>query len=386
MRSALLVLFLPAVAYADRPMSIAGEVIATKARWTEDGSRIVTDATVRTPDGDVVVSQLGGSVDGLAMRTFPGPELLQPGMEVSIAARIAKDLSLRDHIAVDDFHVTRLLPNFVRTGPTTAGKYLFWESGCVIVTVDAAGTNQVNADNEFDAIDSSIAEWNDNVRSCSYMELVQQERIASEVGRDKRNLIKFRDTTWCRPPIKDDPARCYSPSAAGITTAVFVDDPGSGRDGAIVDADIELNGADFALAHMGQTSGTNSCKSEITNTLTHELGHMLGLEHPCLASGDPEREDGDGNPVPACNATTDPAILEATMYNFQDCGETKKATITPDEIDAICTIYPTAKDPKECGPVGLKEGCCNNSAAPHPATLLFGLGVLILVARKKSPR
>ena len=62
MRSALLVLFLPAVAYADRPMSIAGEVIATKARWTEDGSRIVTDATVRTPDGDVVVSQLGGSV------------------------------------------------------------------------------------------------------------------------------------------------------------------------------------------------------------------------------------------------------------------------------------------------------------------------------------
>ncbi len=370
----------------DRPTTIVGQVIATKARWTEDGSRIITDATVRTPDGEVVVSQLGGSVDGLGMRTFPGPELLQTGMEVSIAARFTHDLSERDHVAVDDVHITRLPPGFVRTGPTGSGKSLFWESGCVFVTVDADGTNEVNGDAEFDATDSSIAEWNDNVASCSYMHLEQTERIKSEVGRDNRNLIKFRDTTWCRPAIKDDPARCYSPSAAGITTAVFVDDAGSGRDGAIVDADIELNGADFAIAHLGQSTGTQSCKSEITNTLTHELGHLLGLEHPCLAGGDPPRTDGDGNPVPSCNATTDPDILEATMYNFQDCGETKKASLSPDEIDAICTTYPIADDPGECAPVGTKEGCCESSAAPHPSTLLLLIGLAALLARKKSPR
>jgi len=218
------------------------------------------------------------------------------------------------------------------------------------------------------------------------MSLDQTERIASEVGRDNRNLIKFRDTTWCRPAIKDDPARCYSPSAAGITTAVFVDDAGSDRDGAIVDADIELNGADFALAHLGQSTGTNSCQSEITNTLTHELGHMLGIEHPCRASGDPPRTDGEGNPVPSCSATNDPAILEATMYNFQDCGETKKATLSQDEVDALCTVYPIAEDPGVCGPVGAKDGCCQSSDGPDPSTvLLVGLGLLVL-ARKKSPR
>lgn len=381
---ALLVLLLvPATARADTPATIVGDVISTHARWTADGSRIVTDATIRTPDGDVVVSQLGGSVDGLGMRTFPGPELMVPGMAVSVRARYTTDLARRAHVAVDDVHVIDVPPGFVRTGPTTAGKSLFWKSGCVFVSVDSAGTNQVNGDNEFAAIDSSIAEWNGKVAGCSFMQLVQTERVASEVGRDDRNLIKFRDTTWCRPATKDDPARCYSPSAAGITTAVFVDDPSSDRDGEIVDADIELNGADFAIAHQGQSTGTNSCKSEITNTLTHELGHMLGLEHPCLASGDPPRTDGAGKPVPACNATTDPKILEATMYNFQDCGETKKASLSDDEVDAICTIYPTSKDPGVCEPVGAQDGCCSSSTSPHPSTLLLGLGLVLLGLRRR---
>lgn len=382
---ALVLLLAPAVASADRTMSITGEVMSTKARWTADGSRIVTDAVVRTPDGDITVSQLGGNVGGLGMRTFPGPDLLVTGMEVSIAARVATDLQAREHVAVDDVHLIRVPPGFVRTGPTTAGKSLFWQSGCVFVTADAAGTNQVNGDAEFDAIDSSIAEWNTKIASCSYMELVQTAPEITEVGRDNKNVIKFRDTTWCRPAIKDDPARCYSPSAAGITTAVFVDDESSGRDGEIVDADIELNGADFAISHLGQSTGVNSCKSEITNTLTHELGHLLGLEHPCLAAGDPSRTDGDGHPVPACNQTSDPKIVEATMYNFQDCGETKKASLSQDEIDAICTIYPTASDPGVCEAAGAtKDGCCSSSTSPHPSTLLFGLGLAVLALRRRS--
>lgn len=378
-----LFLLVPATASADSTMTITGEVVAASSRWTEDGSRIVTDVTVRTPSGDVQVSQLGGSVGGLGMRTFPGPDIMVPGMEVSIAARRSMDLSSREHIAVEDVHLIKVPPGFVRTGPTQAGKSLFWASGCVFVTVDAAGTNQVNADNEFDAVDASIAEWNDNVESCSYMRIEQTARANVEVGRDNKNVIKFRDTTWCRPAIKNDPARCYSPSAAGITTAVFVDDASSDRDGEIVDADVELNGADFAISDMGQSTGTNSCKSEIRNTLTHELGHLLGLEHPCLAGGDPPRTDGDGNPVPSCGETTDPEILEATMYNFQDCGETKKESLSPDEIDAICTIYPTAEDPGVCEAVGGKDGCCSSSSAPHPSTLLLGMFVLLLVVRRR---
>jgi Pregnancy-associated plasma protein-A len=365
---------------------ITGEVMSTTSRWTADGSRIVTEAIVRTPTGDVAVSQMGGSVGGFGMRSFPSEEPLVAGLQVSIDTSEKRDLRQRAHVVVDRVRVMARPPGFVRTGPTKSGKSLFWESGCVFVTADAAGTNQVNADNEFAAIDAAIAEWNDQTASCSYMNIVQLAPVASEVGRDNRNLIKFRDVTWCRPAVDDDPPRCHSENAAGITTAVFVDDASSSRDGAIVDADVELNGANFALAVDGQTTGTNTCKSEIANTLTHELGHLLGLEHPCLAAGDPQRIDGNGDPVPNCSSTNDPLITEATMYNFQDCGETKKASLEADDIGAICTVYPKAADPNVCAPLGAKDGCCNSSAAPHPSTLLLALGLLLLVSRKNSHR
>src|SRR5688500_17918656 len=97
MRSIVLVAALSVTASA-KPMTITGDVMDARSRWTADGSRIVTEATVHTTTGDVVVSQLGGSVDGIAMRTFPGPEPLVPGMRVTLAAREDYDLSQRAHV------------------------------------------------------------------------------------------------------------------------------------------------------------------------------------------------------------------------------------------------------------------------------------------------
>ncbi len=367
------------------PTTITGEVVATEARWSSDGSRIVTAATVRTPDGDVVVSQLGGSVDGLTMRTFPGPEPLVPGMRVAVSAHAGLDLAQRTHMVVDAVRVLQHAPGFVRTGPTKAGRYLFWESGCVQVTVDAEGTKQIVGDLEFAAIDASIEEWNSNVRSCSFMAIVKVATENREVGRDNRNMIKLRDQSWCRPATEDDPMRCYSPQAAGLTTAVFVDDRSSARDGAIVDADIELNGVDFAISLDGQSTGTADCQADLRNTLTHELGHLLGLEHPCLAAGDPERVDAEGRPVRDCSVAT-PAITEATMYNFQACGETSKIDLAPDDIAGICAIYPIAEDPGVCEAVGEGGGCCTASGRPGSTILVTVAAVLVLRRRRKKSR
>jgi len=380
----LVMLVVPAIASAT-PTSIEGLVTDARSRWTSDGSRIVTEATVRTPDGDVVASQLGGTVDGLSMRTFPGPEIMVPGMRVALVVHEGLDLAQRTHVVVDHARVLAFPPGFVRTGPTRAGKFLFWESSCVLVTVDAAGTGEVVGDNEFEAVDAVLAEWNSSTEGCSYMNIVQTEPVASEVGRDNRNLIKFRDQSWCRPAVGDDPPRCHSPTAAGLTTAIFVDDADSGRDGAIVDADIELNGVDFALSHQGQTTGTASCQSEIRNTLTHEIGHLLGLEHPCRTAADPPRIDGAGNPVPQCSQTTDPSIVEATMYNFQDCGETKKQSLTTDDSAAICAVYPKSDDPGQCNPVGEDTGCCSASdGLPPSGLLLAGMTAFLMTRRRKK--
>lgn len=383
------ILAMPAAASAapqiDIAMVVEGEVVQTQSRWTRDGSRIVTEATVHTESGDVIVSQLGGSVDGLGMRSMPGPELLVQGMRVAVAAHADIDLGQRTHVVVDRVRVLAMPPGYVRTGPTKAGHYLYWESGCIFVTADAAGTKELPGDLEFDVIQQSIATWNAASAGCSYIEIKYDGVEAREVGRDRVNIIKFRDMSWCRPAVDDDPARCHEESAAGITTAVYVDDEGSDRDGAIVDADIELNGKNFAIAHNGVTLGTASCKSELSNTLTHELGHLHGIEHPCLAMGDPPRVDHLGRAVPLCNSVlSDPRIVEATMFNIQDCGETKKATLEAEDIAAVCGIYPKSEDPGTCEPVPLNtRGCCSASDPPVPALLLAGLTGLLVAGRRR---
>jgi hypothetical protein len=255
----------------------------------------------------------------------------------------------------------------------------------VFITMDDAGTNDVAGDIEFAIIDSAIQQWNTNTASCSYMELLNEGRRALEVGRDNVNLIKFRDQSWCRPATKDDPARCHPESAAGITTATYVDDPGSSRDGEIVDADVELNGVNFSISVNGQTLGTQSCLSDLQNTLTHELGHLLGLEHTCLAPGDPERVDDRGNPVPSCSAASS-AIQETTMFNYQMCGEVKKITIEADEVAAVCGIYPKAKDPGSCEHVGSDPGCCDTRGDPRGSlvlSMLVGLTLLTPFWRRR---
>lgn len=367
-------------------MTIDGDVVAVHSHWTSDGSRIVTEARVRTSDGaEVVVSQLGGTVDGIGMITMPGPELLVPGMNVALAAHRDRDLAQRDHIVLDSVKVFAYPPSYVRTGPTKAGHSLSWASGCVFIAVDAAGTTALPADQEVEIIDASIATWNNAAASCSYLSIVNEGKKDLEVGNNKVNLIKFRDTEWGRPAIDDDPARAYAPAAAGITTATYIDDATSSRDGEILDADIEINGVNFAVSVDGQSAKTG-CMAELQNTLTHELGHLLGIEHPCLASGDPQRVDNLGNPVPQCALVFDPAITEATMFNSQECGETKKESLAADDIAAVCGIYPVKDDPGTCDPVGESGGCCSASDRPVASLLLAGATALLLLRRRKTSR
>jgi hypothetical protein len=371
-------------------MTLDGTVVAVHSHWTSGGEQIVTESTLEQPDGTmIVVSQIGGSADGLGQHVYDDVPLLERGMMVDLAAHTADDLSGVSHTVVDDVKIRYQPSSFVRTGPTTAGHPLYWESGCIFVTPDADGTKEIPGDQEFPVIDACIATWNDDTASCSFMQVKTEARAQVEVGgKDSRNVIKFRDASWCRPATHDTPAKCYSDSSAGITTATYVDNGGA-RDGAIVDADIEINGVNFAIGVNGTTLGTGGCLADLANTLTHELGHLHGLEHTCLATGDPARVDGSGKPVPACSATSDPKIIQSTMYPFQDCGETKKATLSADEISSICTIYPTANDPGTCAPVSSGAGCCDagrdRSAPLGPLALSLIVGVLGL-RKTRRPR
>ena len=382
-------------------MTIEGDVVAVHSYWTDDRSRIETDATIQTADGQqVVVNQLGGTVDGIGMIQMPGERVLEVGMHVAVAAHTGRDRSQQEHVVLDSMKIITDVPGFVRTGPTSSGHYLYWESGCAFVTPDAAGTTAIAGNQEFAVIDAAIDEWNTKTASCSYFKVVNAGPKAMETTNDKINVIKFRDTpctcdgggmSWgCRPATMTSPAKCYPSAAAAITTAVYVNDPNSPRDGAIVDADIEVNGVDFDISVNGTTNTPRGkCLADLQNTLTHELGHLHGLEHTCrLSTNDPQWIDDQGNPVPLCTAVppTNTKIIDATMYPTQTCGETTKSSLSDDDIQAICTIYPTAKNPGTCEPVagGAAGGCCSASrGADRPAGALLLAGFVALWMRRR---
>jgi hypothetical protein len=376
--------------------TVSGEVIESIGRWTSDGSRIVTDSVIRTSDGQTVtVSQLGGSADGFGMITIPGPALLDVGMKATVTVHAASTARSRQVLVVDAVTVDALPPagkqgtrKFVRNGPTNGGgNFLKWASGCVQITYADEGTSHVAGDGEFTVLDATLATWTDV--ACSYIALTAVGRVAdAEVGKDRVNLVKFRDQRWCRPAVDDDPERCHSSQAAAITTLAFVDDADSDRDGEIVDADIEFNGVDFAISVNDESEDDNTCHADLANTMTHELGHVLGFDHTCILPGQAATIDHTGARVPTCREALDAGdqrIIESTMFAAQECGEEKKATLGVDDEEAVCAVYPVAEDPQSCErPDELSAGCCSTGGGGAGSLTLGALTLLGLVLRRRA--
>jgi uncharacterized protein (TIGR03382 family) len=384
----------PAASAAPR-QTVSGEVIEAIGRWTADGSRIVTDSVIRTADGrTVTVSQLGGSADGFGMITIPGPALLDVGMKATVTAHAASTARGRQVLVVDAVTVDALpaagkqtTRKFVRNGPTKGGgNFLKWASGCVQITYADEGTSHIPGDGEFTVLDATLATWTDV--ACAYISLTPIGRVAdAEVGKDRVNLVKFRDQRWCRPAVDDDPERCHSSQAAAITTLAFVDDADSDRDGEIVDADIEFNGVDFAISVNDESEDGNSCHADLANTMTHELGHVLGFDHTCVLPGQSATVDHTGTLVPTCREALDAGdvrITESTMFAAQECGEEKKATLDVDDQEAVCAVYPVAEDPQSCErPDELSSGCCSTGGGGAGSLALGALTLLGLVLRRR---
>ena len=308
-------------------------------------------------------------VDGLDDAHVPGPELLVPGMRVAVAAHAALDLAQRTHVVVDGVQRARAAarascaPARRRPATTCTGSRAASSSPS---TRRAPSRSPATPSSTVDrAVDRDVERrhraaartWRSCTRAASDARSARQ-RQPHQVPRRvvvpaRRSTTIRRAATRTRPP--------------GITTAVYVDDPSSDRDGAIVDADIELNGVELRdLARRRQTLGTATVPG---GAREHADPRARPPARPRAPVPRGRRPAARRRPRPAraavLAAIDDPAITEATMYNFQDCGETKKATLEAEDVAAVCGIYPPSEDPGTCEPV---EPRPRAAAAPRSAT------------------
>lgn len=295
---------------------------------------------------------------------------------------------------------------FVRSYTTQGCHPVFWAQSCIYITPDSAGVPDMTLDVLERVVKQSIQSWQIRTMNSSFLKL---EYVAASVPRevaalDGLQVLKFRSDKWCRPPDEKNTMQvCYDPAAAALTTVTYVNKPMEPEaDGRIVDADIEFNAVYnfFYDADSNPNPSTDTRKgADLWNTLTHELGHLQGLEHTCRRGsldGMPTcTRDSTGKAVVTCSTVeqgrgTDPnlqAIYDTTMYPTADPKELKKRIPRADDLAGVITTYPISSDPRQCKvPEEVAEKGCSFA---HPvrtgggATLLGGLLLAVALLRRR---
>jgi hypothetical protein len=180
---------------------------------------------------------------------------------------------------------------YVRTvSHNDAGKTytVFWEDPHIKMTVLTGGMDVVPADELYAAAMRAAATWCDPSLG-STIELTVERSDDPHVDTDFDhmvaippenmtwvNTISFKTASW-------DDGVTYFREQLALTTLW-------NRGGRIVDADTEINGFDPAfpwgtLPDDPVEAAKLDTTIDLPAALTHELGHVVGLDHPCSLGG-----------------------------------------------------------------------------------------------------
>jgi hypothetical protein len=153
----------------------------------------------------------------------------------------------------------------------------------------------------------------------------------------------------------------YSAGTLAITTTTF-----NVRTGRLYDSDLEMN----ASVHIFTTVDSPPCanlgetgcvSTDVQNTVTHELGHALGLDHS------PDSR--------------------STMFAGAELGETSKRVLDDGSVEFVCTAYPAGGATRDCdgSPLDISERTAS-SCASVPGDPLAVLSLLLLGLRRRGGR
>jgi hypothetical protein len=273
-----------------------------------------------------------------------------------------------------------LSQGYARSRQNDAGSQCLWwkENTQIVFRVNAAGNDETPGDSEFTAISSAFATWQNELTACASLRLSEGPRSVSRLAEfnpksgdvSNENLVLFRQRS-CKGLVPEGDActsdgSCgntydcwqFSERALAITTTSF-----NPRSGQILDSDIELNTPSYIFTTVDSPpcvrADVSCVAADVQNTMTHEVGHLLGLAHVGEAS--------------------------STMNTNSVMGELVKRVLDPGSKKFVCDVYPKGSFAKTCllPKLGVEEGrLAKGGCSGVPGASLLALGVWLRRRRR----
>ncbi|HYO59887.1 myxosortase-dependent metalloprotease, MXAN_2677/MXAN_2678 family [Archangium sp.] len=240
---------------------------------------------------------------------------------------------------------------FVRsrvTAGNAGAQCLFWTVPTLTWQFSSVGNPNTSLEDqkrrEFDAIRRSFQSWQQIFDTCGNLHfsegpLVDDRKVGYELKGDNRNIVLFRSMR-CSERVSDD-NKCWDEDTCGNDFDCWDGDPQTialtlttydEKSGIIYDSDIQLNASGFVFTTVDPpypacpqpvTANPGNCVStDVQNTMTHEIGHLLGLDHT--------------------------RVPGSVMFPSAPQGETSKRTIDEGSAGFVCLTYPQGRASQSC--------------------------------------